>query len=220
MTRPLGNPNGMGKAAERSTRGWLLDRTWSPPEGLSTGALQTCQSRTTRRSGAHVGHWSPISGVSSNPRDVDVNAYGSRRAGGGPRAEAWPCWGLNRSTLSNGSSAAVPLPCEQRNSLCPARATGVNGRACASFSGCAAARSWLRDQYPRVHRFYAIRPAARRKNSHSIRTSPIAVAEAQRPGRVDDKLLDPHLGSTTGSDRTSSVACRDIVRKPYDASKR
>jgi hypothetical protein len=171
MTRPLGNPNGMGKAAERSTRGWLLDRTWSPPEGLSTGALQTCQSRTTRRSGAHVGHRSPISGVSSNRRHVDVNAHGWRRAGGGPRAEAWPCWGLNRSSLSNGSSAAVPLPCEQRTPAPPGPLASMDEHG-AGFSGCAAARSWLRDQYPRVHRFYAIRPALRRKNSHSIPEHP------------------------------------------------
>jgi hypothetical protein len=79
----------------------------------------------------------------------------------------------------------------------------------------------LEDQHLRVQRVSAISCAARRKHSRGTpRTSPITGIELESRYWSATVLVDRHLRSTTGSDGTSSAACRNNVLNPYHASKR
>jgi hypothetical protein len=82
--RPSGNPRGMGKVAERSTRGWLLDRTWSPPGVGAVDGRATNMSKPNDDA-LRGARWALVPNIWRvvEPRDVDVNAHGRLPAGGG-----------------------------------------------------------------------------------------------------------------------------------------
>jgi hypothetical protein len=108
--------------------GFLTRRGAHQARGLSTDAPQTCGSRATTRSGAHVRRSSPLSGVSSDWPHDDVNVPGGREPTEGrvrSRVKI-PCCGRSRSRLSNGCSWSVRSP--SFASLCEGGTSPRRGR--------------------------------------------------------------------------------------------